>query len=47
MSDAIIKVENLGKRYRLGAGHSNERYAALCDVMAQKASAPFRALKVN
>ncbi len=46
-ADAIIKVENLGKRYRLGAGRSNERYTAPRDAMAQKAAAPFRALKVK
>ncbi len=34
MSEAIITVEGLGKRYRLGAGHSNERYTALRDVVA-------------
>ncbi len=33
MSDSIITVENLGKRYRLGAGRSNERYTALRDVI--------------
>ncbi len=47
MSEAIITVENLGKRYRLGASRSGERYTALRDVMAQKAAAPFRALKVK
>ncbi len=47
MSEAIIKVENLGKRYHLGAGRSNERYTALRDVIATKAAAPFRALKVK
>jgi lipopolysaccharide transport system ATP-binding protein len=40
----MITVENLGKRYRLGAGRSNERYTAMRDVIAQKAAAPFRAL---
>lgn len=29
MSDTVITVENLGKRYRLGAGRANERYTAL------------------
>ena len=29
MSDAIISVEHLGKRYRLGAGGSGEPYNAL------------------
>jgi len=44
MSEAIITVENLGKRYRLGAGRSSERYTALRDVIARRAAAPFRAL---
>jgi lipopolysaccharide transport system ATP-binding protein len=35
MSDAVIRVENLGKRYRLGS-FSNERYVALRDVIADK-----------
>ncbi len=47
MSEAIITVEGLGKRYRLGASRSNERYTALRDVIATKAAAPFRALKVK
>lgn len=38
MSDTVISVENLGKRYTLGAGgRSNERYTALRDVIAIKA----------
>jgi len=45
MSDAIITVENLGKRYRLGAGRSNERYTALRDVIAHSMSEPFRRLR--
>ncbi len=44
MSEAIITVENLGKRYRLGTGRSSERYTALRDVIARRAAAPFRAL---
>ncbi|MGI8437650.1 MAG: ABC transporter ATP-binding protein [Chthoniobacterales bacterium] len=44
MSDAIITVEGLGKRYRLGASRSNERYTALRDVVAEAAAKPFRAL---
>jgi len=42
MSEAIITVEGLGKRYRLGAGRSNERYTALRDVLADKAKSIFR-----
>jgi hypothetical protein len=45
MSDFVISVENLGKRYRLGAGRSNERYTALRDVIAHSVSAPFRRLR--
>ncbi len=44
LSEAIITVENLGKRYRLGADLSSERYTALRDVIARRAAAPFRAL---
>ncbi len=40
MSEAIITVENLGKRYRLGA-RSNERYTALRDVITDKAKSLF------
>jgi lipopolysaccharide transport system ATP-binding protein len=43
--DVVIRVENLGKRYRLGAGRSNERYTALRDVIAHSVSAPFRAFR--
>ncbi|PZR72025.1 MAG: hypothetical protein DLM73_14435 [Chthoniobacterales bacterium] len=42
MSEAIITVEGLGKKYRLGAGRSNERYTALRDVVADKAKSLFR-----
>ena len=44
MSDeVVIRVENLGKRYRLGAGRSGERYTALRDVIADKTRSLFRA----
>ena len=39
--DSIISVENLGKRYRLGAGRSNEHYTALRDVISDKAKSIF------
>jgi len=39
MSDAIIHVENLGKRYRIG---ERERYLALRDVLTRTALAPVR-----
>lgn len=38
MSEAIIAVEGFGKRYRLSAGRSSERYTALRDVIPEKAS---------
>src|SRR6202011_3679487 len=41
MSDAIITVEGLGKKYRLGQ-RSNERYTALRDVLTDKAKSLFR-----
>ena len=44
MSEAIITVEGLGKRYRLGA-HTSERYTALRDVIAQKTAGAFQKLK--
>lgn len=42
MSDIAIRVENLGKLYRLGP---RERYKALRDTLTEAMSAPFRALK--
>jgi len=44
MSDAVITVENLGKKYRIGRQSRNHRYAMLRDVIAQKCAAPFRAV---
>src|SRR5436190_14687635 len=44
--DVVIRVENLGKRYRLH--HQRQpgmRYVALRDVLAQKLSAPFEFLR--
>jgi lipopolysaccharide transport system ATP-binding protein len=40
MSDVAIRVEGLGKRYRIG---ERERYTALRDVLTRAATAPFRA----
>ncbi len=40
MSDAIISVENLGKRYSIR--HERERYTALRDVLAEKAKGLFQ-----
>lgn len=45
MSDAIITVKGLGKRYQLGASRSNERYTALRDVISEKAADFFKKLK--
>lgn len=42
--DIIIRVEGLGKRYRLGASRSREGYTVLRDVIAWRGAAPFRAL---
>ena len=39
MSDVVIRVENLGKRYRIG---ERERYLALRDVLTRAISAPVR-----
>ena len=39
MSDVAIRVENLGKRYRIG---ERERYLALRDVLTRAISAPAR-----
>ena len=39
MSDVVIRVENLGKRYRIG---ERERYVALRDMLARAISAPVR-----
>ncbi len=44
MADAVIHVENLGKRYRIG---KRERYLALRDVLARAASAPVRLFRAR
>jgi lipopolysaccharide transport system ATP-binding protein len=44
MSDAIISVSNLGKKYRIRHQVERQRYVALRDVIAQKLAAPFHAL---
>jgi lipopolysaccharide transport system ATP-binding protein len=41
MSDYVIKVENLGKKYKI-RHQQPERYVALRDVIASKATAPLR-----
>jgi lipopolysaccharide transport system ATP-binding protein len=45
MSDGIITVENLGKKYRIRHEAERQRYVALRDVIAQKCAAPFRFLR--
>lgn len=44
MSDVVIHVENLGKRYRIG---ERERYLALRDILARAASAPARLFRAR
>jgi len=44
MSNPVIHVENLGKRYRIG---KRERYLALRDVIARAASAPARLFRAR
>jgi lipopolysaccharide transport system ATP-binding protein len=43
--DAIIRVEGLGKRYRLDVSRTNVRYTALRDVIANSVSSSFRRLR--
>jgi lipopolysaccharide transport system ATP-binding protein len=46
MSDEIvIRVENLGKRYRIQHNAERQRYTALRDVIAHKLKAPFQFLR--
>jgi lipopolysaccharide transport system ATP-binding protein len=47
MSDAIISVENLGKKYRIAHQAERQRYTALRDVISQKLKAPFQFLSRN
>jgi lipopolysaccharide transport system ATP-binding protein len=44
MSDTVISVENLGKRYTLHHQRKGERYTTLRDVIARQAAAPFKAI---
>lgn len=46
MSDIAVRVENLGKKYRLShqASRGGRRYTALRDVLAESAAGAFRAL---
>jgi lipopolysaccharide transport system ATP-binding protein len=45
MSEAIITVEGLGKKYRISHQAERQRYVALRDVIAQKLKAPFQFLR--
>jgi lipopolysaccharide transport system ATP-binding protein len=44
MSETVIHVENLGKRYQIG---ERERYVALRDILARAASAPARLFRAR
>ena len=44
MSDAVIRVENLGKKYIIGH-EQQERYTALRDVMANSAKSLVKSLR--
>ena len=45
MSDTVIRVENLGKKYTLAHQQEGERYRALRDVLADKAKSLGRHFK--
>ena len=47
MSDFIISVENLGKKYRISHQAERQRYVALRDVIAEKAKGFFKKLKTE
>ena len=49
MSEPIVSVEGLGKRYRLQhvPGRGEARYLTLRDVLADRLAAPFRRLRVG
>src|ERR1700739_4232505 len=44
MSDTVISVENVGKRYALHHKNNGEAYTTLRDVIARQAAAPFKAI---
>lgn len=44
MSDSVVSVEGVGKRYRLRHRHETEQYATLRDAMVGAFKAPFRRL---
>ncbi len=45
MSDTVIRVENLSKRYRIGSSQRHFKYGSLRDSLANAAKAPFRSLR--
>ena len=45
MSDVIISVEGLGKKYRISHQGEKQRYVALRDVIAEKAGSFLQKLK--
>ena len=44
MSDTVISVENVGKRYTLRHKLNGEKYATFRDVIARQAAAPFKVI---
>ena len=46
MSKIIIRVENLGKKYRISHQHEQQRYVTLRDVLANKLLSPKRWIKI-
>ncbi|MEK7830355.1 MAG: ABC transporter ATP-binding protein, partial [Acidobacteriota bacterium] len=44
MSDVVIRVENLGKKYTIRHQRERERYVSLRDVIANKILSPWRRL---
>ena len=44
MSDTVISVENLGKRYTLSHKRNGEVYTTLREVIARQTTAPIRAM---
>src|SRR5258708_5442249 len=44
MSDTVISIENVGKKYTLSHQSNGDRYTTLRDVIAQQAVAPFKAI---
>jgi len=45
MSDTVIRVENLSKRYRIGGSQGHFKYGSLRDSLVNAAKAPFRRLR--